>query len=35
MMTVGKRLKILKETPEAINRISIDNTLTKKDEDIQ
>ena len=30
MMTVGKRLKISKETPEAVNRISTDNVMTKK-----
>jgi hypothetical protein len=30
MMTVGKRLKISKETPEAVNRISTHNVMTKK-----
>ena len=32
---LGTRLKILKETSEAINRISTDNTLIKNDEDNQ
>ena len=30
MMTVGKRLKISKETPQAVNRISTDNVMTTK-----
>jgi hypothetical protein len=35
MMTVGKRLKISKETSEAVYRISTDNVMTKKEEDKQ
>ena len=30
MMTVGKRLKISKETSEAVYRKSTDNAMTKK-----
>ena len=30
MMTVGKRLKISKETSEAVYRISTDNAMTQK-----
>ena len=32
MMTVGKRLKISKETSEAVNRISTDNVMTNNDQ---
>jgi len=35
MMTVGKRLKISKETSEAVNWINTDNVMTTKEEDKQ